>query len=338
MTISEFISSRESDWKELEEATKSFKRWDRSSDPEKIARFASLYRSVSGDLMLADTYQLPQETVRYLNSLVSKAHRCLYDKRRTEEGRRIWETLFYDVPRWIVGDPSFWVALALFWVPFWVCEYKSRVDEDFASEVVGAPTLVSVESMYSGDFDATPLMRLPMVSWYMCHNGSIGLQCFCWGCLGCLPGLFVLLQNSISLGCVFGYMTGSSVNPETTARFVEFTTAHGPFELTAVVLSAAAGLRIGFGAIRTRGYSRIDSMRRAAIQAAPATFAAFILFCAAGTVEALVSPMNFEAASDMGIDPLQIKRGVQIFSTTLLVLYFGGLGGVGCVKRFFSQR
>ena len=45
-------------------------------------------------------------------------------------------------------------------------------------------------------------------------------------------------------------------------NFFEFVTAHGPFELTAIALAAAAGLRLGIGVFHTAGLTRRDSFVR----------------------------------------------------------------------------
>ncbi len=335
MTIAEILAAREPQWQELEKLTDELGAagFFRKRQPEKIARFSALYRAACDDLATAESYRLPPETIRYLNELVGAAHTALY-RRQSFDLRNFWRIFLFDAPRWLISDAAFWVALALFWIPFLTCELKARGDVEFAKSVVGPLALRQMEAMYSDSFDEmNPLDRISMAAFYAQHNGGIGLQCFALGALGCVPGLFVLLSNAVHLGVIFGYMTGPAVSPEITAHFIEFTTAHGPFELTAIVLSAAAGLRIGFGFIKTNGYSRLDSTRRAAIQAAPATTAAFLLFCLAGLIEAFVSPMPLEFFKAIGIEPLAVKKTVAALSTLVLVLYFGGLGGFSLWSR-----
>ena len=93
-----------------------------------------------------------------------------------------------------------------------------------------------------------------MVGFYIYHNTSIGLECFAFGLLFGVGGLVALVFNAVQLGAVFGYM---STVPEWHV-FSQFVTAHGPFELTAIALSAAAGMRLGFALIDTR---RIEPAR-----------------------------------------------------------------------------
>jgi len=343
MTIAEIVASREPEWQELEELVRAFRAtgFNRDRSPETVARFTRLYRSVGSDLELAESYQFPPYVVERLNELTRAAYQCLY-RREGASRSDLWRVVFYQTPRWIMTDGTFWVALALFWIPFLVCETLSRSDPNFAERIVGEGTLARMESMYDSDFDEDMLERIPAVAFYASHNGGIGLKCFAFGVLGCFPGVYILLSNAISLGCVFGFMTSGEVAAETTARFCEFTTAHGPFELTAIVLSAAAGMRVGFGFVKTDGYARLDSMRRAAFKAAPTACVAFALFCLAGIIEALASPNPMTTLDAAGISPLFVKKGIQWASIVLLVLYFGGLGGIGVFgalwERFGAKR
>ena len=338
MTISELIAAREPDWKALEELIDSYSSVFRRKTPEDVAKLTSLYRAASSDLALAESYQLPEATVGYLNNLVGRAHNCLYRKRQFFWSD-FWRVVLFDTPRWIVSEPTFWAAFALFWIPFLVCEYKCKAEPEFAEQVVGEGQLDMIRSMYSEELDQDPIDRLDMVAFYVYHNGSIGLKSFCMSVLGLVPGVFILVFNAVSLGVVFGYMQSGAVAPNVTANFLEFTTAHGPFELTAIVLSAAGGMRIGFGLIMTRGYARLDSIRRAAIQAFPTLAVALALFCFAATIEALFSPGRHDWLCQLfNVESLTLKKTLKYCSIVLLVLYFGGLGGLGYIKNRFFQR
>ena len=330
MTITELIASREQDWNALEELVNEFRKPASLArrTPEKTARFAALYRATCSDLALTESYQFPPNVVERLNELVGLAYNCLY-RNSVGSKSRVSRLLFEDTPRWILTDPAFWIAAALFWIPFCACMWTSRYNPSFAEDIVGSDMLQTMKRMYSDTFSDDFIDRIPMAAFYAFHNGGIGFKSFAFGLLGCVPGAYVLLTNSISLGCVFGYMTSPSCSIEASKNFYEFTRAHGPFELTALTLAASAGLRIGFGFICTRGYSRFDSVRRHAIMATPTIMVAFALFCAAGMIEAFISPnpMNILVES-WGIEsPLYVKLGVQYLSIGILLFYFVVLGG-----------
>ena len=105
-----------------------------------------------------------------------------------------------------------------------------------------------------------------MAAFYIRHNTGIGLRCFAWGIL-IIPGLRETLSNALVLGAVFGYMGRPDVPAG--ANFFNFVTAHGPFELTAIVLAAGAGLRLGMGWLTTNGLTRAASLQKTAVAAMP---------------------------------------------------------------------
>jgi uncharacterized membrane protein SpoIIM required for sporulation len=155
---------------------------------------------------------------------------------------------------------------------------------------------------------------VPMSGYYIMHNTGIGLQCFAYGIL-IIPCLFNLAYNAVVLGTVFGYMARpDSVGGD---NFYHFVTAHGPFELTAIALSAAAGLRLGVGLFHTGGLARIDSLRESAMKAVPVMAAAAVLFTLAAITEGFLSPSPA---------PYLVKAIWAILSSGLISFYFVVLG------------
>jgi uncharacterized membrane protein SpoIIM required for sporulation len=134
-----------------------------------------------------------------------------------------------------------------------------------------------------------------------------------------LPGMITLTFNAVHLGAVFGYMFRPEIG-DASINFKNFVTAHGPFELTAIVLSAGAGLKIGLSWLLTNGLSRVDSLTKTAREALPIAMCAVALFCFAAVIEGFVSPTS---SSFM---PWWIKGFVAMCSSFLLMVYFVVLG------------
>jgi uncharacterized membrane protein SpoIIM required for sporulation len=154
-----------------------------------------------------------------------------------------------------------------------------------------------------------------MTGFYIQHNAGIGLRCFAWGIFLGLGSLKEMLFEGIVLGTVFGHM---AVGPHA-SNFFTFVTAHSSFELSAIVLSGAAGLRMGWGLVDTQGQSRIDSLRREAANALPAVCAGVVLFVLAALVEGYVSASSL---------PYWAKAAVAVLSAALIIAYLA-LGGRG---------
>jgi uncharacterized membrane protein SpoIIM required for sporulation len=130
-----------------------------------------------------------------------------------------------------------------------------------------------------------------------------------------LGSLYQLFWNALQIGAVFGHM---ATRPHAT-NFFEFVTAHSSFELTAICVSGAAGLRMGWGLIDTQGQSRLSSLRREAANALPAVGVAVVLFVLAALVEGYVSASSL---------PYWIKAAVAILSGVSIIAYLA-LGGRG---------
>lgn len=311
MTVDEMVRLRSPEWQALEADVAWLRRptIDRR-DPRRVLGFSRRYRAACSDLALATAQRFPAETIDYLHQLVADAHSQLY---RTESFSLVdWvRSLVVVVPRRIVTDPCFWIALGLFWSLFLGAGAATILRPSYGVDLVGASTLSTMEEMYSRPVSerGDDLQRTTMTGFYVFNNAGIGLRAFAGGILGGVGSLVVLAFNAIHLGAVFGHMLTAPQR----ANFVEFVTAHGPFELTAVVLSAAAGLRLGWALLDTRGWSRLESLRRTAPEALETAGLATVLFILAAFIEGFVSPSTL---------PYGVKAGVAVGTAVALVAYF----------------
>lgn len=313
--VAELLDSRRHQWTELESLCHVLeKRWRSAPSAETLVRFAHLYRAACADLALADSYQLPEPTIAYLHRLVARAHNQLY-RSKPFHWHEVTDQLFRRIPHLLFRDPYLRLSFLLFWGIFLTCMMLASQDKDFAETLVGQENLSNLEEMHSQPLGThwTPSRSTYSTGFYVRHNASIGLTCFALGVLGGVGGLFVLISNAVTLGTMFGYMT----TVDNREYFFEFVTAHGPFELTAVVLAAAAGMRLGFAVIATGGYSRVDSLKRAGQPAVYMLVLFVILFCLAAFIEGYLSPSGA---------PYELKVATAIVSTVLLIGYVVGFG------------
>lgn len=321
MKVSELIKRRQPTWLELENLCDALSSSTSKPTPELIRKFSALYRSACADLALCEAYQLPPKTVDYLHKLVARAHNQLYRSRSFQVSQWV-HSLLIETPRRVFMEPCVHIATAIFWGLFLLAAFLAYDDTmwpGFAEKVAGAEQLQNMENMYTG-FDRGRGFGSDgfMFSYYVFNNASIGLNCFVT-MLFVLPGVVTLAFNAVSLGTVFGYMFRPEMG-EAGMNFQNFTTAHGPFELTAIVLSAGAGLKIGMGWITTHGLNRRDSLVKAAREALPIAMCAVILFCMAAVIEGFISPTE---SARMG---WWFKGLVGLVSNFILLLYFVVLG------------
>lgn len=318
MRAGELLEKRRADWAELELLCTLFQEGKRATtrNGETVARLAMLYRGACSDLAMAEFYQLPPITVDYLHSLIARAHNQLYRSRQFEWDQW-WRVVSVDVPRAIFSDSCVHVAAVIFFGLFAISAFLSQSEELFpkyANQVVGAEGLEQVEEMYDKPLEGNFDRYIGAAAYYIQHNTSIGLTCFGKGPL-IIPCIVELAFQAIYLGAIFGYMARPGI--ESGENFFQFVTAHGPFELTAIALSAAAGLRLGVGLIATSGLMRNESFKQHALRSLPIGGAAVALFFLAAFTEGFLSPSPL---------PYAYKALWAIMSSTAMTFYFVVLG------------
>jgi uncharacterized membrane protein SpoIIM required for sporulation len=226
--------------------------------------------------------------------------------------------LVEEVPVRIFNDRCVQTAFVLFWGAFLVSALLAASKSlwpDFAERMLSGEQISQLESNFDSPMSGrSGEQNAVMASFYIYHNTGIGLKCFASGLL-VIPGLIITLFNAVFLGAAFGYMARPDV-PQG-ENFFEFVTAHGPFELTAIVLAAGAGLRLGISWLDTGGLSRRSSLTRTAQQAMPLMGAAMILFFLAALIEGFVSPSAL---------PYAFKAVVAVLASGALMFYFVILG------------
>lgn len=317
MKVAELLARRRENWQQLERLCDQVAAHGKKSlGAATLSRFATLYRAACADLALADAYQLPPNTVEYLHRLVGRAHNQLY-RSRNFDMKRWGKLLLHDTPQRVFNDRCLHFAFLFFWGVFFIAAYLAYSDAwpNFSDDLLTVEGKEDMENMFADPIDGRAWEEnVQMASLYIQHNTTIGIQCFA-SCLLLVPGLLVVAYNAAQLGASFGYM----FRPDVAAgeNFRHFVTAHGPFELTAIVLSAGAGLRIGMGWIRTKGLTRSASLTKTAKESMPMIFAAIILFFLAAMIEGFISPSGL---------PYWFKAALAIFCSGLLMFYFVVLG------------
>ena len=80
-----------------------------------------------------------------------------------------------------------------------------------------------------------------MFGYYIMNNIGIAFQCYATGVLFGIGSLYFIAMNGAFGGAIAGYVASAGF----AGTFFPFIATHSAFELTAIVLCGAAGLRIG---------------------------------------------------------------------------------------------
>lgn len=243
-------------------------RWDRLeyllARPSRTApawsELAGAYRAVCADLAAARSRGLPDDVVRYLDELAGRSHNALYGARVAGGGSAL-ALLFRDFPRELRREwRLFLFATLLFYGPFAVGMAGSWTDPRFAALVLPEASLEQMEQMYAGEIARGGGQDLAMAGFYVWNNIGIALRCFATGALAGLGSVFFLVYNGLVIGTIFGHLGASGL----IGNLLAFTSGHTVWELTGIVVSGTAGLRLGRAVVVTEGRTRAGSLRAAA--------------------------------------------------------------------------
>jgi uncharacterized membrane protein SpoIIM required for sporulation len=126
--------------------------------------------------------------------------------------------------------------------------------------------------------------------------------------------------NGVIIGAVAGYLTQAGFGE----TFWSFVAGHSALELTAIVLSGAAGFKLGLAVIAPGNLSRKAALIAAAKPAVRIMYGAAMMFLAAAFVEAFWSPITEV--------PFNVKIAVGAAAWVVLLAYFA-LAGRGRAAR-----
>lgn len=309
-TQDEFVSTRQPRWNELDHTLGSGKALHRHPG-ETIARIATLYRSLCTDLMRARGSGYAPSLIDYLDGLAARAHGALYGAKPIRLPA-LWRYLVVEFPVALRRNWKFFVASTLlFCLPLAIGVLIALTTRDGALQIVPAAQLQGMADAYSRGFDDGRATGVDagMAGFYVFNNVGIAFRCFATGILYGAGSIFFLVYNGLIIGTVTGYVAQAGFG----GNILTFMCGHGPFELTAIVISGAAGLRMGYSLVDTEGRTRVGSLRRSAPDLARMIVGAAVMLLIAAGIEAFWSP---SAA------PPVVK---WVFSATFSVLVAGFL-------------
>ncbi len=256
--------------------------------------------------------------VERLNNLVLGVYRELY-RYRAQTRLNIYAFLKRDFPLAIYRHRYFILLSFLVLVlPGLVAGIWTYLDEDAVYSLLDGPQVRQVERMY--DPQARKLGRereaetdIFMFGFYIKNNISIAFRCFAGGMVIGIGTLLVLFFNGMFMGSIAGHLT----RLDYVDTFYPFVVGHGSFELTAIVFSGAAGLRLGYAILNPGQLSRLDSLRKAGRDVVPMLYGIFLMLVIAAFLEAFWS-----SSASLSIE-VKYTVGAVLWALVLLYSFSG---------------
>jgi uncharacterized membrane protein SpoIIM required for sporulation len=251
------------------------------------------YREVCRLLALARSRDYGATLVERLHALATSGHDVIYG---APSGflARMREYLTGGFAREVRALKGFVLAsLLLMMVPFAATGLATRADPEFAYMVMKPETVWKFEEMYGPQAQRLGRKReadtdAAMFGFYIYNNISVAFRCYAGGVLGGLGSMSALVYNGVFMGAVEGRVLAKGYGE----NFYSFVAGHSAFELFAIVLSGACGLRLGWALLVPGRERRGRALVRAARESAGVIAGAAVMLLIAAGIEAFWSPLR----------------------------------------------
>jgi uncharacterized membrane protein SpoIIM required for sporulation len=286
MDYAAFLALRERSWKEFEERLAAAQARPNAVGYEDLEFLAVRYRQILHDSGLAGARFPGTGATRRLARMSMIATRLLHQEPRDSSASflRLWTE---ELPRAFRRNlPNTLAAVFLFLVAAAFGLGLATVRPSIATALLGPD---SVADLRDGHLWTESLVRTvppPVSSSAIARNNlSVALVGWAGGALAGIGALYVLFLNGFLLGAVLGVTMHYSLAD----RLLEFVSAHGPLEITLILVTAAAGLRMGRAIVEATDAPRRQAMRAAGRDALVILFGCLPWFVPLGLIEGFLS-------------------------------------------------
>jgi len=307
MDYAAFLSLREGTWSEFEQRLQQAQRNPRSVRYEDLEYLAVGYRQVLHDSGLAQARFPGTGAARRLARLAVEATRFLHQEHRDGGSGflRFWTRTFPTAFRRNLGNLG--VAVFLFAVGAVFGLGLSAVQPSMAMAILGPQAVADLEN---GHLWTESIVRSapPSLTSSSIARNNLGVALVGWagGALAGIGALYILFLNGLLLGSVFGVTMHYSMAD----RLLEFVSAHGPLEITLILVTASAGLRMGRALLEATDLPRGVVMQAAGRDALVILLGCLPWFVPLGFIEGFLSPSEIPP-------PLKVAVGLGLLALFL---------------------
>ncbi|WP_027896646.1 stage II sporulation protein M [Zestomonas thermotolerans] len=321
MKQSQFEHRHQAAWKRFARQLDTLERG--KANGKGCSEFAGAYRQLCQHLALARERGYSNHLVEHLQQLAMRGHQQFY-RHRSHLGAQLIGFLLGGLSRLVRQEWRHVLAASLLFfgslIGMGVLVY---LVPELVYSLIGPEQVSAMEAMY--DPAARHLGRFGernagddwmMFGFYIMNNIGIAFQTFASGLLFGLGSLFFLLHNGLVIGALAGHLTQLGYGEP----FWSFVIGHGAFELTAIALAGAAGLRLGSALLAPGRLPRGEALRLAARPAVRLVAGATLFLLIAAFIEAYWSSMTFASPT------VKYLVGAGLWLLVLGYLLFAGRG------------
>jgi uncharacterized membrane protein SpoIIM required for sporulation len=328
MTPAHFLESRRAVWDRLETlVAKAAKRGLKGLADVELHELTRLYPAVAVDVARARMYQVDPALQQRINQLAIAAHGLLYRRPSARSLPAVWRFFRRDYPRlfrrlW----PCMTLATAVFVISMLGAYVATRLVPANAYLFVPVGLDLTDGTEVTSEDISERFRRMPsspMAAGIMANNISVAFFAFALGIAAGLGTYYVLLMNAMMLGGFAAHFANHGLS----YPLWSFLAPHGVLEIFAILVAAAAGLRLGFSLAMPGRRTRGAALRLGARDAVLLVLGTIPMFIVAGFIEGFVTPSHLPGTA-------KIALGVAAAGVTLAYLLLVGrdvpaTGGAG---------
>lgn len=310
------------------------KKWERAETiadeaaTQSPATLAEVYVDITADLSYAKTHYPYSRMTVYLNGLSAALHNAIYSNKR-EPARRLityWTRemplVLYDARRLLL------VSLLIFLASALVGALSQMADPSYCRLIMGDAYMDMTEANIAAGKPMNVYGGMPetmMFGAITLNNIGVAFRIFVMGLFTSIVSGLMLFYNGVMMGCFDAYFAQHGQ----LGICLSTTMLHGTLELSAIVISGAAGLALGNGWLFPGTYTRLASFRRGARRGLKIVFSTVPMFIVAGFIESFITRM-----SDLTI----IGRLAIIVPSAAFVLFYYVYWPVRVHRRMARQQ
>ena len=308
-----FVARRKPDWEQLQLLLTKQQRGTLALD--ELRTLDALYRRATADLAYAQSFCSGTDAHRYLNQLCGSAYASIY-RPPAERLAAIRKFFTSEFPSTLRAERRYvGASAAIFIVGLLLGTMVVALEPRGAELLVPAQVrqYVAEKRMWTNDLLSIAPPNL-VASAIATNNLTVTIFAFASGILGGLGTLFTLVNNGVQIGAIFALCTREGM----ALPLLAFVGAHGPVELSIVVISGGAGLMVGRAVIDPGELPRLQRLNQRGIQAVKLVLGCAPFLAVTAVVEGFVSPGDlFPAAA-------KIALGLCLGAAFWLYLFLGG--------------
>lgn len=292
MKQSLFESRHKAEWEQFTHLLEQLEHDRKATD---AGSFPKDYRRLCHHLALARERGYSSFLIDSLQQQVLRGHQQLY-RHRSRLGANVLAFILADFPRLVREQWRFVLAANLmFFTSLAGFALLVYLYPDLVYNLIPAEQVSEMQSMYdpvAGHLGRTTERAASedwaMFGYYIMHNIGIAFQTFTSGLLFGLGSVFFLIFNGLMIGAVAGHLTYVGYGQ----TFWSFVIGHGAFELSAIALAGAAGLKLGWALVAPGRLPRAEALRLAARKSVLLVCGVMLFLLIAAFIEAYWSSMS----------------------------------------------